>query len=151
MDDLISENKIDFDSYSGDIEWTREDFEKARNLIQRFYQSRVTNDDFKLEGVPKEVQAAIESCYRVRKEEIYQAAVKKSLLENGVENLVENFDWKVKWVMGSSKMASLREALLQMSFSCAGGSSVDFEMNREKLDGFIAELEKIKNELKVEK
>lgn len=152
MDDLIRENSVDFDSYSSDIEWTRGDFEKARNLIHNLYQARVKDEgsDFELEGVSKEVQTALEKCYSVRKEDILQAVVRKSMLESGVENLVENFDWKIKWVMGTSKMASLREPLLQMNLHCMK-ESIEFEMDVEKVDALINELEKAKNKLKTEK
>lgn len=150
IDDLIKQNGIDFDSYSSDIEWTRADFEKARNLIQGLYHKRAENEELKLEGISKEVQAALENCYNVRKQEIHQAIANRSLLESGVEDLVENFDWKVKWIMGSSKMASLREAALQMDLHCVN-RSVNCEMNLEKVDLLISELEKVKGELKTKK
>lgn len=151
VDDMISESKIGFDSYSSDIEWTRTDFENARDLIQGIFQScQKANGDFKqLQGVSTVVQEALENCYSVRKQEIDQAAVKQSLLENGVENLVENFDWKVKWVMGTSKMALLREPLVQINLHCVGGSTVDFEADVDKLECLINELERVRSEFKV--
>lgn len=152
MDDLIKENRVDFDSYSSDIEWTRTDLEKARNLIQSLYQTRLKSEgsDFELQGVSREVRETLEKCYSVRKDDILQAVVRKSVLESGVENLVENFDWRIKWVMGSSKMASLREPLLQMNLHCVK-DSLECEMNIEKLDVLINELEKAKNKIKPEK
>lgn len=135
------------------MEWTRADFERARNLIQNLYQTGAKEGlEFTIiEGAPREVQTALENCYNVRKEQIYQAAVRKSMLDSGVENLVENFDWKVKWVMGSSKMASLREPFLQMSLYCVGKKCVDFEMKIDKVETLINELEKLKSEIKLEK
>lgn len=147
IDNIITENRTSFDSCSGDIEWTNDDFVKARNLIQRLYQQRAKiaedNSILKLEGVSKAVQEAILDCYELRKEEIQQAVIKKSWLQNGAENLVENIDWKVKWIMGSSKMASLREPILQLNLNCVGEKSIDFEMDLGKVDALINELEKV--------
>lgn len=148
VDDLITENKIDFDSYSSDIEWTRIDFEKARNFTQNLYKDRVKaeGENFKLQGIPADIQQALENCYNVRKEQIFQAQMKDSLLENGID-VVENFDWKVKWIMGTSKMASLREPLLQVNLHCASNNKLEFEADLEKLDCLIAELERAKSAL----
>lgn len=126
----------------------RTDFQKARNLVHNIYKEQIKSDgDFKLAGVSNDIHDALKNCYDIRKEELYQALVRHSLLKNEV-NLVENFDWKVKWVMGSSKMASLREPLLQMNLHCAGDKCIEFEANLEKLSSFITELEKVRDELK---
>lgn len=130
------------------MEWTRIDFEKARNFIQNLYKDRVKaeGENFKLQGIPGDIQQALENCYNVRKEQIFQAVMKKSLLENGVD-VVENFDWKVKWVMGTSKMVSLREPLLQVNLHCASNNNLEFEADLEKVDSLIAELERAKSAL----
>lgn len=145
---MISENKVDIGNYSSDIEWTQTDFERAQILIQNLYteMTKTNNIDINLQGLSKDFREAIENCYSARKEEIYQTIVKQNILDK-VENLVENFDWKVKWIMGSSKMASLREPLLQMTLHCMGHKSVEFEANMEQLENFISELEKVKSKL----
>lgn len=61
--------------------------------------------------------------------------------------LVQSFDWDIKMVMGSSRLASIRQLLITLVLQCRpeGGTgsakSVFFEMDRTKLRETIAVLE----------
>lgn len=136
-----------------DVEWTETDYNRARNLVQKYYRDcAVSNKYPHLEGVPKSLEQVITNCYQIRQNEIVQAIAKDSLLSNGTKNLVENFDWKLKWIMGSSKLSTLREPILQMNLSCIEESKnnttsknvIGFEMDIEQVDKLIDSLEKAK-------
>ncbi|XP_055600873.1 uncharacterized protein LOC129749805 [Uranotaenia lowii] len=60
--------------------------------------------------------------------------------------LMESFDWDVKWIMGSSSLASVREQIATMALNCRTGKdmrlrTVRFEMTRAKIDDMIRVLE----------
>lgn len=155
MDDLIGVKQIQFDSYSGEVEWTEKDYKAALHFIQTLYREQVINQSFDLESKVAELESndvrqAVLGCYRIRKNEIVAGITKDLMLRNG-GLLVENVDWKLKWVMGSSKFAALREPLLQVDLSCfqtdKNRATVNFEMTVDTVDMLIEELENAKRAL----
>lgn len=101
---------------------------------------------------------ALRNCFELRRNEIWQAMAKEAVLKDG-HNLVEAIDWRLKWVLGSSKLVTIREPLLQVDLQCvrkalntnnndSGRNTVNFEMNAHELDDLIAQLEKAQIELK---
>lgn len=106
----------------------------------------------KIQDLNPDSRQCIIDCYEIRKEEILQAIIREKLSKYG-KPLVENIDWKLKWIMGSSKLASLREPLLQVDLHCfkkqdeSARKTINFEMNLEQVDKLIAGLEKVKSEI----
>lgn len=156
-DDLVSGKHRRFDNGGVQhVEWSETDYEKAHSLIQNFYRDCVAKTKTSgIEGAPPNVQNVIKDCYEARQGEIFQAVAKDTLLCSGAKNLVENIDWKLKWIMGSSKLSTLREPVLQMNLSCIEKSEanvnvrnvVNFEMNPEQVDKLIDNLEKAKSSI----
>ncbi|KAF2901925.1 hypothetical protein ILUMI_04261 [Ignelater luminosus] len=157
VDDLIGRKHANFDSYSSDIEWTNEDYHNAIKFIQNLYRENTqsTAENIlvpKVQDLNPDSQQCIVDCYEIRKEEILQAIIRENLSKCG-KPLVENIDWKLKWILGSSKLASLREPLLQVDLHCfkkqdeSTRKTINFEMNLEQVDKLIAGLEKVKNEI----
>lgn len=148
--------QINFDSCSGDIEWTNKELKRAQILIQTNFKNNILNNDgafqFPLENdVGESLLSVIEKCYIVRKDEIRQYLIKEQLLKRNIP-LVENIDWKLKWVMGSSSLITVSEPLLQLSLHCAVGSeatpkTINFEINFEQVDEIINKLEGLKKQL----
>lgn len=158
MDDLIGCKQIKFDSYGGDIEWTEADYNQTLTFVQNLYRESVQNpseDNFqlKLQELNPNMQTAIKECYDIRKNEIFQCIVKESLLKHEFP-VVQNIDWKLKWIMGSSKLSALREPVVQVDLHCFKSQkenvrqTINFEMNLDQVDQFIAELERIQMEIK---
>ncbi|KAG5893298.1 hypothetical protein JTB14_023508 [Gonioctena quinquepunctata] len=115
VDDLVGKREANFDNYNSvDIEWTKEDYDKARKGIQNCFSQSVIEDELNLrkQNLDVNVEEAVRNCFLIRRNEIFQAMAKEAVLKNG-NNLVENIDWKLKWVLGSSDLASIREPLLQ--------------------------------------
>ncbi|KAJ8967548.1 hypothetical protein NQ314_002863 [Rhamnusium bicolor] len=155
VDDLLEKQNANFDNYcnGGDIEWTKEDCHKARRCIQNFYRQSVIENTFQLSNdLASDLQKAIKQCYEIRKNEIFQALAEECVIKNG-HNLVDNIDWKLKWVLGTSDIATTREPLLQVDLHCSrkGKSKrekyiVNFEANLEQVDNLISELTKLQKE-----
>lgn len=84
---------------------------------------------------------------------MFQYLARTYVLKNG-NNLVENIDWRLKWVLGSSDLAILKEAYLQIDLNGVQNkdekiqkTSISFEANLEQVDQIIKELKAVKKEL----
>ena len=158
MDDLTGTKQANFNNYNSDLEWTIDDFNHAKRSVQKIYRQSVINDKVEIEfSVGDNVEREIRKCLELRKDDIFETLVKEKLVNSG-HNLVENIDWKLKWVLGNSKLASVREALLQVDLHCAKSgpnfdkvskNSVNFEVNLEMLDLLIDQLQKVREELAI--
>ncbi|GJQ82120.1 hypothetical protein Trydic_g15907 [Trypoxylus dichotomus] len=154
VDDMLGKT-VDFENYTGDIEWSKDELKKAKLLIQANFKNNVLNEDgafqFPFENVGETLYNDIQKCYEIRKDEIRQNIVKENLLDKDIP-LVENIDWKMKWVMGSSSLVTVSEPLLQVDLNCAGSSkpkkeTVNFEVNLEQLEELITKLEQVRSGL----
>lgn len=127
---------------------------ETKKYIKKFYRTAIIDKDFKPDpALSDEVNEALKTCYVVRKGDIYQALAKEYILDKG-HNIVENFDWKVKWILGSSDLATIKEPVIQVDLNCIKKESdnvkrnvVNFEANSEKLDELIDALTQIRREL----
>ncbi|RLU25268.1 hypothetical protein DMN91_003361 [Ooceraea biroi] len=94
--------------------------------------------------LPEQVQRNILTCLKVRREQLTNAL----LMEHYKRKLptVIDFDWRLKLVMGSSRMASLRESLLQLDLMVEDTESrriIDLELNKDELETMINALDAI--------
>ncbi|KAL3269841.1 hypothetical protein HHI36_008899 [Cryptolaemus montrouzieri] len=143
-------------NYNEDVEWTSEDILTTKRIIKDFFQNCTINESFQItENVSETTLTALRECYETRKNDIEQYLIKESFLRAG-HNLVENIDWKLKWIMGSSKLVSIREPILQLDLGCVQQGPddlrpqeniINFEMTLEQVDDLISALEIIKSEL----
>jgi len=157
VDDLIRCKQVDFDSYNSDIEWTKEDYTSAINWIQNLYRESISAcnkiDDSKLQDLSPHLQQCIKDCFEIRKKQIFQTIVVENLLKNG-QQVVENYDWSLKWINGSSKLATLREPLLHVDLHCfkdeneTERKNIKFEMNFEQVTKLTANLEQVLRDLR---
>lgn len=158
---MIGKKTTSYDNYSSDIEWTKDEFERARYLIQNLYETNIkvnNNDNNNKEflnnfiNLPTNINEEIKNCYEIRRRELLQH-VSRECLRNSELPIVENIDWKLKWINGSSKLASISEPVVQFDLHCLNNETsklktrVNFEMNLEQLDKFINELENVKSQL----
>lgn len=127
---------------------------ETKNYVKRFYRTSVIEKDCKPDAaLSDEVKEALKVCYDIRRDDIFQALAKECVLNKG-HNLVENFDWKVKWILGSSDLATIKEPIVQVDLYCINKEKdtlkrniVNFEANSEKLDELICALTQVKKEL----
>lgn len=105
--------------------------------------------DLKNNTIAENLRNEIRICYEIRKDEIYQALVEEAVVNRG-HNLVKNIDWRLKWVMGTSGLATLRKPLLQVDLQCKTNEKndcVNFEVNLDQLDNLLSELTEVQKEL----
>ncbi|CAL7934625.1 unnamed protein product [Xylocopa violacea] len=94
--------------------------------------------------LPEQIQQSILSCLKVRREQLTDALLREHSKEK--HDTVTDFDWRLKLVMGSSKLASLREPLLQIDLIVENKESkhvLGLELNKDELDTFINAMESI--------
>ncbi|KAJ9596125.1 hypothetical protein L9F63_012709 [Diploptera punctata] len=93
-------------------------------------------------------------CFSVRRNDIKNILLQEQCAISGP--VLQDFDWKVKWVMGSSKSALLREPLLNLDLYLSEGGSlkikdtqrvVNLELDKDELNKLISALEKAQETL----
>lgn len=152
VDELVGKEQENFYNGMDDIEWSVDEHKQARSFIQALYKKYIFEDEFspQLSDLSSTHVEEIETCFNIRKKDIHRAVIKEQLLKSNIP-LVESIDWKIKWIMGSSKLSSLSEPLVQVDLSCIsnvkdGKDMLNFEMNLSQLENLITELEEIKSE-----
>lgn len=94
--------------------------------------------------LPEAVQQQLLACLKIRREELTKALLKEE--SKNIRETVVDFDWRLKMVMGSSKLASLREPLVQLDLVVEKKEKrevLDFELNKEELGKMINALESV--------
>lgn len=150
----MQKQSTNFENYkNGDVEWTEEDFRGTRAYVQNLYRQSVLDGNLDTpKDLTSDVQEAITRCYTIRRNDIFQALAKDFILRNG-HNLVNNIDWRLKWVLGTSDLANLQEPRLQVDLHCTNKignkinrNVVNFEANLEQIDNLIGDLSKLQKE-----
>lgn len=113
LDSLVSslcgQRGPQFDQYS-DV-WTLTEFWESNDAWKAFFKARRTSTgsgdaaDPHLESLPVSQRAAVEKVWERRSSEILQVLLKETDSISGA--VLTDFDWNVKLVLGSDKVASL--------------------------------------------
>lgn len=149
VDELVAQTKISFNLGSDEVEWGKEDQTAAKSFIQHLYKENVSNHSQELTlnhlNLVPQLASQIEECYHIRRNDVFRAVLCDEV-RKGNKDIVENIDWKLKWVMGSSKLATLREPLLQVDLHCFEKendvrNTIHFEMNLDQVNRLINDLE----------
>eukprot|EP00112_Aurelia_sp_Birch-Aquarium-sp1_P013987 Seg2995.4 transcript_id=Seg2995.4/GoldUCD/mRNA.D3Y31 product="COMM domain-containing protein 8" protein_id=Seg2995.4/GoldUCD/D3Y31 len=94
------------------------------------------------EDFPDDWISRILICITLRKNDIKQSLTNQTT--NIAQSSMKNFDWKVKMVMSSDKLASIREPLANVDFELDtedGRKTVALEMSKGELKMLIDKLE----------
>ncbi|XP_044754207.1 uncharacterized protein LOC123313399 [Coccinella septempunctata] len=155
-DEIIEGKSVDWRNNNDDIEWTIEDINKSKAIVKDFFHKSIIHDKFERpELISEAVFNVMQNCYETRRESIQHNFIKARFIE-AEHNLLENVDWKIKWVLGNSMLPSYKEPILQLNLGCSRMSSmgskpkqkiIDFEMNIEQVDHLITVLESALGEL----
>ncbi|XP_012252447.2 COMM domain-containing protein 8-like [Athalia rosae] len=150
IDEICGRKRMTFQQFTNSVQWTEEEYE----IIRAFFSGLFRNPALlylEEEKMPQqyndasaELQVTIRKCVSVRREQLVNALLKEHSIKNGTTLL--DFDWRLKWVMGSSKLATLREPLLQLDLIVEDKKSqriLDLELNRNELDMLITALEEV--------
>lgn len=151
----ISRGNSLVNSTHSDTEWTGEELKRTTTKIQNFYRQCAINNHFSFPNdSPEKSKYALAKVYESRQKDIVNALMKENFMNNG-HHLVENIDWKLKWVLGSSQLATIREPVCQVELgyllpeknSTGLKKSINFEVHLEKLDELISLLDNLRTEL----
>ncbi|KAK2579543.1 hypothetical protein KPH14_010842 [Odynerus spinipes] len=132
------------------MDWSKEEYEDVYKLIITLLRNPaclyLIEEKMPAEyhDLPEAIQKNILTCLKIRQEQLTRAL----LMEHSKRKLqtLVDFDWRLKLVMGTSKMASLREPLLQLDLITEDREArriIDVEMNKDELDTLITTMETI--------
>ncbi|XP_046611821.1 COMM domain-containing protein 8-like [Neodiprion virginianus] len=150
VDEICGRKRVTFQQFTNSVEWTENEYKIARQVIFDLLRNPAVlyleNERMPHRYVetPAELQLAIRTCVNIRREHLVKALLREHSIKNGTTLL--DFDWRLKWIMGSSKLATLKEPLLQLDLITEDSKSqqiLDLELNRDELDMLINALEEV--------
>ncbi|XP_046739615.1 COMM domain-containing protein 8-like [Diprion similis] len=150
VDEICGRKRVTFQQFTNSVECTENEFKTARQFIFDLLRNPALLylEDERMPQryveAPAELQLAIRKCVNIRREQLLKALLREHSIKNGTTLL--DFDWRLKWVMGSSKLATLKEPLLQLDLIIEDSKSqriLDLELNRDELDTLINTLEEV--------
>lgn len=148
LDCICSGKNLRYEDY-GKI-WTTEEWKLLQQSgieILKGFTSRGLNkeqiskelDSFSLSS---EVKQAVLDCIWPRQEEVRRSLV---LSTAAISNsYLKDFDWKVKMIMSSDKLASIKEPVVALDFDVVENGedrNVSVELTKEELDSLVSSLE----------
>ncbi|XP_067009970.2 COMM domain-containing protein 8 [Anabrus simplex] len=159
VDAICGRKAQNFNVFKSSAKLEKEDYDATCSKLKELLilaVARNLEDEQILQQVPEldvDHQQRILECLEVRRNDISRVLRQKSAAISGPVLL--DFDWKVKYVMGSSKLSSLREPLLSVDLHVAEEkgpekteSTISLELNKTELSTLISALEKAQENIK---
>lgn len=152
------ESAHSYENYKSCSNWSKDEFVTLNKSFRSLFWTLINVADPKekiLELHPNIASNHLQcilDCLNVRKVDLQTVLIQKSYSISG--SVVHDFDWKLKWVMGTSALSSLREPLLQLDFNVCDSEdgtdncSVKLELNSNEVKQLITSLEKAEECLK---
>ncbi|CAL7934624.1 unnamed protein product [Xylocopa violacea] len=150
VDEICGRSGPTYHKFVNSMDWSREEYEETYKLISMLLRNPASlylmeeKMPQEYHELPEQIQQSILSCLKVRREQLTDALLREHSKEK--HDTVTDFDWRLKLVMGSSKLASLREPLLQIDLIVENKESkhvLGLELNKDELDTFINAMESI--------
>ncbi|XP_076266446.1 COMM domain-containing protein 8-like [Rhynchophorus ferrugineus] len=142
-------------STGGAINWINDESRVIQKEIQKVFKDSIVKEEISLpDNIPTQAKAILTDIFNNRRKDILNNVIKAHLADSG-HVIVENFDWKLKWILGSSKLATIQEPICQIDLECVykNGSdafekkTINFEMDLENLNKLIEALLNVKRKL----
>lgn len=158
INDICGRKSNTYENFKSVTDWTSDEYTVVTNGMKQLFIDAVVNQLSRNEVLDKvseldaNRQEIIMECLEVRQGDIQNALLEEKCAISGP--ILQDFDWKIKWVMGSSKLSSLREPLLFLDLHLRDGKNmttqksdikqktVSLEMNKNELNKVLAVLEK---------
>jgi len=150
VDEICGRPGPSYRKFVNSMDWTRAEYEGVYKLILSLLRNPATiymveeKMPQEYHELPEQVQQIILTCLKVRREQLTNALLREHY-KRKLPTVIDH-DWRLKLVMGSSKMASLRESLLQLDLIVEVKESrriINLELNKDELDTMINSLEKL--------
>ncbi|XP_012283761.1 COMM domain-containing protein 8-like [Orussus abietinus] len=151
IDEICDYSRVAYEDFSTTINWSREEYDTAYALISTLLQNPVllylSEEKASLEylELPEEVRSCVVNCLKLRQEQLTNVLIRKA--SKKILPTLTDFDWRLRLLMGSSKLATLREPVLQLDLIVEDRKErniVGMELNKEELETVINALESIK-------
>ncbi|XP_039449161.1 uncharacterized protein LOC120428244 [Culex pipiens pallens] len=127
----------------------------VENLFRQYCLNELTEAELRahFSNLTAATQATLVDVLEQRKPEVAQFLINE--VNAKAHPLMESFDWDVKWIMGNSSLASVREQIATVALNCRGKDQrlqqVRFEMDRARLGEMIRLLEEVGGSAEVDK
>lgn len=150
VDEICGRPGPSYHRFANSIDWSQEEYKETYKLISMLLRNPaslyLTEEKMPQEyhELPEHIQQSILTCLKVRREQLTDALLKEYCKEE--HETVTDFDWRLKLVMGSSKLATLREPLLQLDLMVESKErkrTLGLELNKDELETFINAMETI--------
>ncbi|XP_063240415.1 COMM domain-containing protein 8-like [Bacillus rossius redtenbacheri] len=158
IDEVCGRRGPSYDTFRTSCSWTEDEFSSAARGVRALVRGTGRDDGEVLQllpDLPASRQKVVLECLEVRRSDISQALRQEQCRISGPA--LEDFDWKLKWVMGSSSLSALREPLLEVDLHLSEGrgepgrtkpSVLSLELDCAELNVLVTALEKARDSLK---
>ncbi|XP_043265176.1 COMM domain-containing protein 8-like [Colletes gigas] len=150
VDEICGRPGPSYHKFANSVDWNREEYEETYKLISILLRNPaclyLVDEKMPQEyhELPEPIQQNILTCLKARREQLTNALLKEYSKEK--HETLTDFDWRLKLVMGSSKLATLRESLLQLDLMVENKETkriLGLELNKDELETFINVMETI--------
>ncbi|KAG5308876.1 COMD8 protein, partial [Acromyrmex insinuator] len=150
VDEICGRPGPSYRKFANSMDWSRAEYEGVYKLISSLLRNPTSlymveeKMPQEYHELPEQVQQNILTCLKVRREQLTDALLREHY-KRKLPTVIDH-NWRLKLVMGSSKMASLRESLLQLDLIIEDKGSrriINLELNKDELDTIINNLEKL--------
>uniref|UniRef100_T1JA94 COMM domain-containing protein n=1 Tax=Strigamia maritima TaxID=126957 RepID=T1JA94_STRMM len=141
IDEICGDKDITFNKYEN--QWNIDEWTTLLIVLKSFIGICAKNDHIpKVNGISQDIHENIEKCISVRSEELHRHLINETCAIS--ETYLKDFDWTVKYVLGSDSMASIKTPLLSLDLELKRvkkSEIVSVEMTKEDLLKLINNLE----------
>lgn len=150
VDEICGRPGPSYHKFINSMDWNKAEYEGIYKLISSLLRNPASlymveeKMPQEYHELPEQVQQNILTCLKVRREQLTNALLRKHY-KRTLPTVIDS-DWRLKLIMGSSKMVSLRESLLQLDLIVEDTESryiINLELNKDELDTVINTLEAI--------
>ncbi|XP_076173844.1 COMM domain-containing protein 8 [Ptiloglossa arizonensis] len=148
VDEICGRPGPSYHRFANNVDWSKEEYEETYKSISILLRNPaclyLLDEKMPQEyhELPEPIQRSVFTCLKLRREQLTNA-LSIEYSKQKYETLID-FDWRLKLVMGSSKLASSREPLLQLDLTVEIRETkriLNLELNREELETFINAIE----------
>lgn len=134
-----------------------EEFENAIKFISSIYRQHI------LELIPEsellshfahlnaDYQKSVLAVFAIRRNEIEEFLINEH--NSQTNKLLMSFDWDIRWILGTSNMASLRSQIATLILNCNSDKSdletIHMELTRKHIDQLIEILEQCQQKMSI--
>ncbi|XP_053980441.1 COMM domain-containing protein 8-like [Hylaeus volcanicus] len=150
VDEICGRPGPSYHRFANSVVWSRQEYEDTYKTISILLRNPaclyLIDEKMPQEyhELPEPIQQNLLTCLKARREQLTDALLKEHSKEK-YETLID-FDWRLKLIMGSSKLSSLRESLLQLDLVVENRDAkriLSLELNKDELETFISAVETV--------